>query len=303
MKPVFFPFETTVDSLMKLLGAALKLSVALGSACVILYSIRIGHFPQGLSLGDGLLLLLAAGCFGVLYAFFMAGLIGLGSCLSPLTNQALKLSSRAIGKLQKKKIDPAYALAPFQWTAVPFAVMAAIMILALADSDYSACLKLLAVATMLHIFYSVAVDASKKCSAAQRLQYSVIETQDKARTAIEARKHRNIYHTTCLLMVLLPLFIGGVSGRLVDSAMRLANIRIDHSVIYATSPYDELLPESLIAKNLKAPKGYKVYEGVSVRFKGFGNTTVVAFKDGKAERQLEIPNDQIIVEKKSKGNI
>ncbi|WP_405118248.1 hypothetical protein [Pseudomonas leptonychotis] len=303
MQPVLSPFVSAADSLLKVTGAAVKLSIALGSACVILYSVRIGHFPQGLALGDGLLFLLAAGCFGFLYAFFTAGLIGLGSCFSPLTNQVLKLSSWVIAKFRGKKIDPAYELEPFQWPAIPFAAMAVMMMIALGGRDYSVYVKLLAVAVMLHIFYSVAVDASKKSRAAQRLQDSVIETPDKAQAAVEASKHKSIYHIVCFLIMLLPLLVGGVSGQLVDSAMRLANVRIEQPVIYAKAPYDELLPESLIAKNLKAPKGYKVYEGISVRFKGFGSTTVVAFKDEDTERQLEIPNDQLIVEKKSPKRI
>lgn len=299
MKLVNSHSESATDSLMKVAGAALKLSIALGSACVILYSIRIGHFPQGLALGDGLLFLLAAGCFGFLYAFFTAGLVGLGSCFSPLTNQVLKLSSWVMAKLRGKKINPTYELEPFQWPAIPFAAMAVVMIIALGGSDYSIYLKLSAVAVMLHIFYSVAIDASKKLRAAQRLQGSVIETPDKALAAVEASKQKSIYHIVCFLMMLLPLLISGVSGQLVDAAMRLANVRIEHPVIYAKAPYSELLPESLIAKNLEAPVGYKAYEGISVRFKGFGSTTVVAFKDEDTERQLEIPNDQIIVEKKS----
>ncbi|EZH79869.1 hypothetical protein AU05_14900 [Ectopseudomonas composti] len=299
MQSLLSTFESAADNLMKVAGAAIKLSIALGSACVILYSIRIGHFPQGLALGDGLLFLLTAGCFGFLYVFFTAGLVGLGSCLSPLTNQVLKLSSWLISKFRGKKIDPAYELEPFQWPAIPFAVMAALMIFALGGRDYSVSLKLLAVAVMLHIFYSVAIDANRKLRVAQRLQDSVIETPEKAQTALEASKHKNTYNIVCFLIMLLPLLIGGVSGQLVDSAMRLANVRIEYPVIYTKAPYDQLLPESLIARNLKVPEGYKAYEGISVRFRGFGSTTVVAFKDEGIERQLEIPNDQLIVEKKT----
>lgn len=303
MKLVLSLFESATDSLMKVAGAAVKLSIALGSACVILYSIRIGHFPQGLTLGDGLLLLLAAGCFGFLYTLFTAGLVGLGSCLSPLTNQALKFFCWVMAKLRRRKIDPTYRLEPFRWIAIPCALAAVVMIIALGSSDYSVYLKLVAVAVILHILYSCAVDTSKKLRAAQKLKDSVIETPYKAQATVEVSKHKNIYHIVCLLMLLLPLLIGGVSGQLVDSAMRLANVRIEQPVIYAKAPYDELLPESLIAKNLKVPEGYKAYEGISVRFRGFGSTTVVAFKDKDAERQLEIPNDQIIVEKKSTKRI
>ncbi|MDE3739401.1 hypothetical protein PSH28_22585 [Pseudomonas resinovorans] len=284
---------------MKVTSAALKFSIALGGACVILYSIRIGHFPQGLALGDGLLFLLAAGCFGFMYAIFVAGLIGLGSCLSPVTNRVLKFSSWIMTKLRGKKTESLYELEPFQWAAVPFAFLALVMIGGLGQQDHSVYLKLLAVAVMLHFLYSVVIDTGRKLRAAEKLQGTVIETPDKAKASTDADKYKNVYLIVCFLMVLMPLLLGGVSGQLVDGAMRLANVRIDEAVIYTKAPYDALLPDSLIAKDLKSPEGYKAYKGISVRFKGFGSTTVIAFKDGVATRQLEIPNDQIIVEKQT----
>ncbi|MFV3411234.1 hypothetical protein ACNFH8_03055 [Pseudomonas sp. NY15436] len=299
MKSIFTSLERTADSLIKVTGAALKLSIALGGTCVILYSIRIGHFPQGLSLGDGLLFLLAAGCFGFMYAILMAGLIGLGSCLSPVTRCVLKLSAWVLTKLRRKKTEPLYRLEPFQWSAIPFAFFALIIIGGLGQQDHSIYLKLLATAVMLHAFYSVVIDARRKLREAQKLQSALIETPDKAKASTEAEKHRSTYFISCFLMGLMPLLFGGVSGQLVDGAMRLANIRIDEAMIYAKSPYDALLPESLIAKDIKSPQGYRAYKGISVRFKGFGNTTVIAFKDGATVRQLEIPNDQIIVEKQN----
>lgn len=303
MKPLFLSLESTTDSLMKMAGVALKISIALGSVCVILYSIRIGHFPQGLALGDGLLFLLAAGCFGFLYAIFVAGLIGLGSCLSPVINRTLKFICWIAAKLSRKKIEPAYNLEPFRMAAIPFAFVAVLMIGGLGQQDHSAYLKLLAVAVMLHVFYSIVIDAGKKLRDAQRLQSMVIETPGKATASTEAEKHKGIYWIVCSLMMLLPLLIGGVSGQLMDSAMRLANVRIEQPVLYTKAPYDALFPDSFIAKKLKAPEGYKAYEGISIRFKGFGNTTVVAFNDGATLRQLEIPNDQIIVEKQSTKGI
>lgn len=297
MKPIFLSLESAADRLMKVTSAALKLSIALGVACVILYSIRIGHFPQGLALGDSLLFLLAAGCFGFMYAIFIAGLIGLGSCLSPVTSRVLKFSCWIMEKIRRKKIEPIYKLEPFQWAAIPFAFFALVMIEGLGQQDHSAYLKLLAVAVMLHIFYSVVIDSGKKLQATQKLQNMVIETPDKAKASTEADKHRSVYLIVCFLMVVMPLLIGGVSGQLVDGAMRLANVRIEDAVIYTKAPYNALLPDSLIAKDVKAPNNYKAYKQISVRFKGFGNTTVIAFKDGTSVRQLEIPNDQIIVEK------
>lgn len=81
--------------------------------------------------------------------------------------------------------------------------------------------------------------------------------------------------------------------------MRLAQVRIEHATIYVKAPYNALVPDTLLAKEAKVLEGYKAYAGVSVLFKGFGSTTVISFADGDLKRQLDVPNDQIIVEKKS----
>lgn len=299
MTSVFLSLESAADRVMKVTSAALKLSIALGGACVIIYSIRIGHFPQGLALGDGLLFLLAAGCFGFMYAVFVAGLIGLGSCLSPVTNRALKISNWIMAKFRGGKNEPHCELEPFQWAAVPFALIALLMIGGLGRQDHLVYLTLVAVAVMLHILYSAVIDTRRKLRAAEKLQGTIIETPDKAKSSAEVQRHKSAYLIGYLLLLMMPLLIGGVSGQLVDGAMRLANVRIDDAVIYTKAPYDAFLPDSLIAKDLKVPPGYKAYKGISVRFKGFGITTVIAFKDGTTTRQLEIPNDQIIVEKQT----
>ncbi len=192
MKAALSPFESVTDSLMKMAAAGLKFSIALGSACVILYCIRIGHFPQGLALGDGLLFLLAAGCFGFLYAFFTASLIGLGSCLSPLTNQVLKFFSWATTRIRRKNIKPLYEIEPFKWSSTPFAALSIVMIIVLGGNDYSVYVKLSAVAVMLHMLYSVAIEANKELRTAQSLQDSIIDIPDRGKAAAQASKHKKL---------------------------------------------------------------------------------------------------------------
>lgn len=96
----------------------------------------------------------------------------------------------------------------------------------------------------------------------------------------------------------MPMLVGGVSGQLLDAAMRAANVRIEKSTIYVKEPYSSLLPKSLISKSQIAPKEYMAFDGLVVLFKGFGKTTVISFADGVTARKLEIPNDQLIIEKR-----
>lgn len=301
MKTVISSLESTAESLLKLTGAALKFSIALGSACVIIYALRVGHFPQGLTLGDGLLFLLAASCFGVVYAMFVGCLVSLGICLSIVTRPIFNFVFARIQKKVNPKKEMAYEMARFHWGAIPFALVAGVLIWAFGQHDNVAYWNLPVLSIALYVFYSIAKSAGAQYRRHERLLNSVIVTpeKDELQSSGEAGKKKSAYLVSITVVMLLPLVMGGVSGLLMDGAMRMAQVRIENAAVYVKAPYNALLPDALVVKEAKAPEGYKAYAGVTVQFKGFGNTTVIAFKDGELQRQLDIPNDQIIVEKKT----
>lgn len=301
MKTVISSLESTIESLLKLTGAALKFSIALGSACVIIYALRIGHFPKGLTLGDGLLFMLAASCFGAVYAMFVVCMLSLGIALSIVVRPIFNL----IFKLIQKKINPkkemTYELAPFHWGSIPFAMFAVVLIWLFGQRDLMVYWNLPLLSIALYIFYSIAKSAGNQYRQHERLLTSVIVTaeKDELQSSDKAEKQKSAYLVSIAVVILTPLIMGGVSGLLMDGAMRMAQVRIEHAVVYVKAPYSALIPDALVTKEGKAPEGYKAYADVTVQFKGFGNTTVIAFKDGALRRQLDIPNDQIIVESKT----
>ncbi|HEK1686077.1 TPA: hypothetical protein SMR42_002434 [Pseudomonas putida] len=300
MKTVISSLESTAESLLKLTGTALKFSIALGSACVIIYALRIGHFPKGLTLGDGLLFMLAASCFGVVYAMFAGCLVSLGIALSIVIRPTFKFIFKCIQKKTNPKKEIKYEMAPFHWGATPFALVAIVLIWLFGQRDIVAYWNLPLLSIALYIFYSIAKSAGAQYRQHERLLNSAIVTpeKDELQSSGKAGKQKSAYLVSVTLVMLLPLVMGGVSGLLIDGAMRMAQVRLEHATLYVKSPYSALIPDALEAKELKTPEGYKAYADITVQFKGFGNTTVIAFKDGALRRQLDIPNDQIIVENK-----
>lgn len=301
MKTVISTLESTAESLLKITGAALKLSIALGSACVIIYALRVGHFPQGLTLGDGLLFMLAASCFGIVYAMFVGCLVSLGIVLSIVTRPIFNFVFELIQKKINPKKELAYEMALFHWGAIPFALVAVVLIWVFGQRDIVAYWNLPLLSIALYVFFSIAKSAGTQYRGHERLLNSVIVTpeKDELQSSGEAGKQKSAYLVNIAVVMLLPLVMGGVSGLLMDGAMRMAKVRIEHAAVYMKAPYSALMPDALVAKEAKAPEGYKAYAGVTVQFKGFGNTTVIAFKDGGLQRQLDVPNDQIIVENKT----
>ncbi|WP_410922208.1 hypothetical protein [Pseudomonas aeruginosa] len=300
MKKFISYLEPIAESLSKLAGTALKFSIALGSACVIIYALRIGHFPQGLTLGDGLLFLLAASCFGFVYAMFVGCLVSLGICLSIVTRPILIFIAKRRSKKINSKKQPHYELTPFHWSTIPFALVAIILIWSFGKHEISAYFTLPLLSTALYIFYSIAKSAGFRYRHYERLLSSsiIIPEKDELQRSGAIQKEKNTYLLCTTIIMLLPLLIGGVSGLLIDGAMRMAQIRLEHVTVYIKKPYSTLMPDELVVNELKAPDGYKPYANVTVQFTGFGNTTVIAFKAGERQRQLDIPNDQIIIEKK-----
>lgn len=283
---------------MKLAGTAVKFSIALGSVCVIMYSIRVGHFPRGLALGDGLLFLLTAGCFGSIYVIFTCCLVSLGCCLSPLTQVVFRTVEWTMERLKKQKSPRSHELRPFSWTALPFGALALFLISSLAKADAMVWVQLILLSIGLHLFYSVALSFYTKFRDAEKRRNSLIETSDSNPNGDDSNRYKKGYLVTASLLALSPLLIGGVSGELLDRAMRIAQVRVEKPTLYIKVPYNALLPESLVAKEGKSLTGYKTFEGPIVLFKGFGNSTVIAFKEGVQFRKLEIPNNKIIVEQK-----
>lgn len=298
MLPRISSLEKNVESVAKIATTASKFGILIGSVCVITYSLKINHFPQDLSIGDGLLFLMAAACFGVIYIFFTASLVSLGVTLSPAIRLVFSSAVWAMSKFRKHKLEPAHTLAPFEWLAVLFALFSVLIILALGARDSTAYWNLPMLSVCLYLFYSIYLSSGNKIRKIEMVKSGRVFTDEKENIAKlgDLEKLRRTQVFSLATISVLPLFVGGVSEQLLDAAMRAANVRLEKPIIYVKEPYSTLLPKSLVSKSLTAPKKYLVFEGVVVLFKGFGKTTVISFPEGNITRKFEIPNDQIIIE-------
>lgn len=294
--------EKNIESVSKIATTASKFGVLVGSVCVIAYSLRINHFPQDLSVGDSLLFLMAAACFGLIYVIFIASLVSLGITLSPAIRAVLNISVWGVSRFRKRKVELAYRLAPrlapFEWLAVLFALFSIVIILRLGSQDSTVYWNLPILSIFLYLMYSVYVSSGNKIKKIEKLKNTVLHTDEKESIVQlgdpEMLRREQIFSLATILVV--PLLIGGVSGQLLDAAMRTAHVRVEKPVIYVKEPYSSLLPKVLTSKSQNPPKEYTAFDGTVVLFKGFGKTTVVSFADGNATRKLKIPNDQLIIE-------
>ncbi|KTB72990.1 MULTISPECIES: hypothetical protein [Pseudomonas] len=305
MKIAISSLESTVDSFIKLATGLFKLSISLGSICVVMYALKIGHFPQGLALGDGLLFLVAAACFGFVYVMFAICMGSIGIFCSPVIRRIIRGLVWIACKVAKSQQDIKYQLAPFHWMSIPLAGIGGLLIFWMGKRDPTAYMNLALLPIAIYLFYSFARSAGADYRREERLARSAIVTTESERLAHVNRAdgHKTTYFVSASILIFLPLLFGGVTGQLADGAMRLAQVRVEKAVVYVKAPLSTLLPEQLHAADVQAPEGYKAFRDVTVLFQGFGTTTSIGFKDNDRSRQVALPNDSLIVEKERKQPI
>lgn len=290
--------EKNIDAISKIATISSKFGVIIGSICVIIYSLRINHFPQDLSLGDGLLFIMTAACFGIVYIFFTISLLSLGITISPIIKFIIKLIIKGINLLKKQKSELAHALAPFRWLAVIFGLFAIYLILILGNKDPTAYWTLPLISLGLYLFYSIYTSSGSKIKKINNIRNSLVHTKEKENSThfhdIEKLQSQQIFSLVSILAI--PLLSSGVSGQLLDAAMQMAHIRIEKAIIHIKEPYSELLPKALVSKDQNISKDYTKFNEVKILFNGFGKTTVISFTDAGETRRLEIPNESIIIE-------
>lgn len=290
--------EKDIDFISKAITLIAKLGIFFGGFIVILYSLRINHFPQDLTVGDGVLFLMAASCFGFVYLLFCVSLLCIGITFSPLVRPALNFVVWAIEKLRKQKAKSPYSFAPFSWGAPILSLFALPIIIYFMKKDPALIGTISLLPITEYLIYSIYYSTNAKIIEIESVENSLLHTPKKESISklgnIEKFKKDKMY--SLLFIFIAPMAVGGFSGLFLDGVMRLAHIRSEKPIIFLKAPYSELIPKPLISPTITAPKDYIAIEGAIILFRGFGKKTVISFQDHGKIRQLEIPNEQIIVE-------
>ena len=286
-----------LDSFLKIISALTKVGILIGGICVALYSMRIGHFPQDLTIGDGVLLIFIAASFGFIYLFYIYSLISLGIACSPVILPIFNSAMKAVNRHRTRPIAPQFEWVKFNFGSVLCALLAIVLIVALGRKDAFAYWSLPLLSLILYMLYSAFLSAGKKLKSIDEIHRSQVHTDQKDNVgALGDPSHIRRTQMGILAFILFaPLFYGGVSGQLLEIGMSMANIRKDHATVYVKSPYAFLLPEQNVSDLSPKLPDYKRFDNVSVLFHGLGKRTVVSFDAGGRRKNLTVPDDYIIL--------
>jgi hypothetical protein len=287
----------TVEGLLKALTFASKIGILAGGICVLGYSLRIGHFPQGLTIGDGLLFMLAAVCFGMIYTMFVASLVSLGVVMSPVSKLLSKLYVLSYKFRKVRPPTQVHEFAKFSLAYLIFAIFGVFFILGLGSHDSNAYWNLPLLSVAMNFFYSGFISTGDKIRNLEISQNSLVKVDEHGdQNSAKIKQLRKSQMLSLGPILIMPMLLGGVTGQLLDGAMRQAHIRIESATIFVKEPYASLIPSVKKSNTQPLAMQYVKFDEILILSKGIGNMTVLYLSDGKSEKRLEVPNDQLIVD-------
>lgn len=173
-----------LDSFLKIISALTKLGVLVGGICVALYSMRIGYFPQDLTIGDGVLLIFIAASFGFIYLFYIYSLISLGVACSPVLLPIFNRAMKAINKRRARPIAPPFEWVKFNFGSLLCALLAVLLIAALGRKDTFAYWSLPLLSLILYMLYSAFLSAGKKLKNINEILRAQVHTDQKENVGV-----------------------------------------------------------------------------------------------------------------------
>lgn len=278
------------------IGVISKIGLLAGGACIVIYSLTIGHYPKELSLGDGLLFLITAFVAGGFALIFIGSLLCLGIVLSPITRGIFNTIAFLNNKFSKKKLNMQYSLMSFDWLALIGSAYSIIIMGLLAQKNAQVLFTFPLLSILVYIFASLFLSGGKKI---REIQCQKIEflPNNNINQPKEKKLHqlRQMQRVSAFSILILPLLLGGVTPQLLQGTMRMIHIRTESATVFVAEPYATILANPLATELPNESKIWKRFDSVTILSSGYGKFTVISKGSGEGTIKLEVPNEKIVV--------
>jgi len=293
--------DKSLDIFSKFLTISFKIAVILGGGCFLGYSLKIGSFPEGITVGDGITFIFIFLCFGFLYLLFVGSITALGVCLRPawVLIQHIFITLAKLKKESRDNPPDTFEFAQADKSTFIFAILglAGLYYFSSKNPIYFATLfvtsGLEAVAFASYLFLTRKVGEVKK-GIDSRLKP---DDYDEERECERLKLIRLMSYLTILAGVLYPALASGVFGELLVDSMRMASLRKESVSVYVKIPYVKVIEAKLgdyPASSLG--KEYIKIDNVNVLLSGLGKNIVFeTSKDGKIYK-FSFPSESVITQ-------
>lgn len=274
---------------------------AVGGLCLVLYSNEIGHFPEGLDLGEGLAFYLVCAGFFLVYGLYTAICTAMGSVLMALP---MRMAHRlGLRKGQAKGTQTGLALlhADFSpmwdFPVVGLGIVGFVLLAFHATRDLTNAALFLVVPVMQGMAVGFLLVVRRR---QQHLKTGLLVGGETPQD-LEERKANTVIAQRLLTawIIVAPMLIGPERMFLVDAAFRAAQLRKDNAIIHVKTPWSTRVAASkLTAGKSFLGADYVEFRGVKVLLRSVGDKVVIELPQGtgSAAVKLPVPADSIYVE-------
>lgn len=276
-----------------------KSGLALGGVVFISCCLKIGYFPQDASFGDSVIFIFLAITFSLLYSFFVYCLTNLGIAARPFWYALLKIGTLVItgfNKITGKNVQPfSFTIEKADTPVYVAAAFGLFFVVLLSHFTLKILLPLICCSWLCALIWSLSLEKYRDATMLQ--QKDDLASEDR-------KKLKELKKTQLFLLFfifLIPLTMGGVTGKFLDGAMRFANLRTDSVAVHIKAPYTTFMAENgLSGKASNFGNDYLEYNDVTVLLQSIGKNVVIEKNNGKSDITLPIPADNIFIVKAKK---
>lgn len=267
----------------EIINLAFKLSLFVGGAILMVYGWRIDYLPKNITISDGFFLTSLAMVFGIAYGLFILSFTSLGIVVKSVFLRAVKEY-----KTQTKS-DVALLSATIDEISPPtvfFAFLALFLAFGIckqAPGSFIPLVLCVCIYTSGWSYFQHKANATKDNTVSQTAENQSTEKTSSSQFFILG---------ACLL---LPLFVGGFTGLLVDGVMRLSHFRADVAVVHVKQPYVQFANEhGLLGTQSGFGSNFQKFTDVKVLLSRIGTDVVIEFSNTASKNKvLIIPADHI----------
>jgi hypothetical protein len=264
--------EKQLEIIPKILKVALQLGIGVGALIIIIYSGKVGYYPSGLTIGDGLLFIAVALSFGLSYSIVVLVLFCTAVLLTPFwrVGQVIILK---IYKLWLKIIKSPHQPEEFKFPPVT------------SDNVGIAFIGFIGLLVMFlgynkdpEVFWSLSI--SVLLIAVCYLLYNSLDTSEDD-TESQKKSKKKVQLIFVFTIYLIPIVIGNFQGNVLDQTMRLIGVRSDAAIVQFDKDYQSFVNEILKSKS------QKTYEA-KILYSGLGSSSVIQIND----KRFVVPNNK-----------
>ncbi len=292
--------DKKLETFSKALSLLFKIGITTGVAVMIFYSWGIGYTPRDITFGDGLMFIMFAMSFGIVYLFFIVSLTNLGRVVWYAIQRTIdyfvkrfKLSTKMPEKI-KDSFSKLRIETPSLWISVVFAILGVVLILGLGFGS-TTWVMWAVLAFALAAFWSGYLKNVQQLSADKENAPS--ENLNKSTQINKVNKYPLLW---IVLILIVPIALGqGITSTLITASMDLVNVRENNVTVHIKAPYDKYVLEyGAKSKPSRFGPDYIELDNVLVLFHGFGKDVVIRVNKANDQESLAIPSDHIFVIKK-----